>query len=487
MNWKKSNKFYRRRKNTKMKNSLEAILVLTPWVSLVIGSIFLLRRIARRHIAPGCFRLLWLMLGLRMLLPFRFIRVQRIPASEETVIPLSKAAAILQHGIMPKSVPDFNRVLPSPAELIPWIWAAGALFYLLAHLIPSLHFTHKLQREAIPDGEFHGVPVWRTHNLSGPVTAGLFRSAIYLPLEGWHQERPYVLAHEFQHVRHRDTLMQLMLLAAVALNWFNPLAHFMMRGFREDAELACDAAALNGQSMSYRLAYGQAVLSALKKVNRSTMLSASMSGESFTTRRFKEMFQMKVNRKFWPSLLGMALVLTVISGMTAKTQLAAGEDKEPLPEGPSIVLEESTNESTSDSALSEETETTSVSEESTPRLVAWPVPDYTNISAEFGERGHEGVDLAAPAGSPVLSATDGTVVETGQDFEKGLYLIVADDNMKVRYNHCQEILVEKGSTLSAGDLVALVGSTGYATGPHCHLEVKQDGTLVDPLSLVTAP
>ena len=89
-----------------MKNSLEAILVLTPWVSLIIGSIFLLRRIARRHIAPGCFRLLWLMLGLRMLLPFRFIRVQRIPVSEETVIPLSKAAAILQHGITPESVPD---------------------------------------------------------------------------------------------------------------------------------------------------------------------------------------------------------------------------------------------------------------------------------------------------------------------------------------------------------------------------------------------
>jgi murein DD-endopeptidase MepM/ murein hydrolase activator NlpD len=95
---------------------------------------------------------------------------------------------------------------------------------------------------------------------------------------------------------------------------------------------------------------------------------------------------------------------------------------------------------------------------------------------------HTGIDLAAPAGSPVYSATAGRVRVGFDQRGAGLYVAVAyDDRVRVLYCHLSEALVVSGTNVAAGDMIGLVGSTGLATGPHVHFEVQVDGRSVDPV------
>jgi murein DD-endopeptidase MepM/ murein hydrolase activator NlpD len=101
---------------------------------------------------------------------------------------------------------------------------------------------------------------------------------------------------------------------------------------------------------------------------------------------------------------------------------------------------------------------------------------------------HTGVDLAAPAGTPVYAATAGRV-RVGYDASgAGLYVSVAyDDRVRILYCHLREARVVSGTKVAAGDLIGLVGSTGLSTGPHVHLEIQVDGRSVDPAGWLESP
>ena len=101
---------------------------------------------------------------------------------------------------------------------------------------------------------------------------------------------------------------------------------------------------------------------------------------------------------------------------------------------------------------------------------------------------HTGVDLAAPAGSPVYAATAGRV-RVGYDAGgAGLYLSIAyDERVRILYCHLLEVRVASGANVAAGDLIGLVGSTGLSTGPHVHFEVQVDGRAVDPVAWLESP
>jgi len=98
-----------------------------------------------------------------------------------------------------------------------------------------------------------------------------------------------------------------------------------------------------------------------------------------------------------------------------------------------------------------------------------------------GHHIHTGIDLAAPAGTPVSSATAGTA-RTGFDpGGAGMYVeVIVDSHVRILYCHLSAFRVRSGASLTPGDVIGLVGSTGRATGPHVHLEVQVDGRSVDP-------
>lgn len=97
---------------------------------------------------------------------------------------------------------------------------------------------------------------------------------------------------------------------------------------------------------------------------------------------------------------------------------------------------------------------------------------------------HGGIDFAAPLGTPIHAVTDGVVIEAGPASGYGNWVQVrAADGTVTMYGHMSSsgVLVQKGQHVTAGDVIALVGSEGFSTGPHCHFEVWKGGNMkVDP-------
>jgi murein DD-endopeptidase MepM/ murein hydrolase activator NlpD len=100
-----------------------------------------------------------------------------------------------------------------------------------------------------------------------------------------------------------------------------------------------------------------------------------------------------------------------------------------------------------------------------------------------GRHIHTGIDLAAPTGSEVRSATAGTARVGLDPNGAGNYVVVeVDSHERVFYCHLSEFRVRPGESVSPGQVIGLVGATGLATGPHVHFEVQIDGTSVDPVA-----
>lgn len=98
---------------------------------------------------------------------------------------------------------------------------------------------------------------------------------------------------------------------------------------------------------------------------------------------------------------------------------------------------------------------------------------------------HEGVDLVAPAGTPILAAGSGQVVKAGWQGGYGMLVeVLHAPGLSTRYAHAQKVFVHAGDWVGRGQMLAEVGSTGLSTGPHLHFEVRMRGHALDPLLFV---
>lgn len=122
----------------------------------------------------------------------------------------------------------------------------------------------------------------------------------------------------------------------------------------------------------------------------------------------------------------------------------------------------------------------------------WPCPSSTYVTSAFGmrdhplfgdERPHSGIDIAGSAGSEVLAADSGTVAVATYSSSYGNYVTIYHSNGDYTlYAHMSSIAVSAGQSVTQGDVIGYVGSTGWATGPHLHFEIRVNGSTVDPLS-----
>jgi murein DD-endopeptidase MepM/ murein hydrolase activator NlpD len=120
------------------------------------------------------------------------------------------------------------------------------------------------------------------------------------------------------------------------------------------------------------------------------------------------------------------------------------------------------------------------------------LPTVGRVSSQFAlrryhpifhiTRPHEGVDIAAPMGTPVIAPAAGIVVTTTTRTGYGLFLEVDHGRgIVTRYGHLSRVLVHVGQAVTRGQLLANVGSSGISTGPHLHYEIRVAGEVVDPL------
>jgi murein DD-endopeptidase MepM/ murein hydrolase activator NlpD len=104
-----------------------------------------------------------------------------------------------------------------------------------------------------------------------------------------------------------------------------------------------------------------------------------------------------------------------------------------------------------------------------------------------GRRGHKGVDLAGPTGTPVIATADGVVSKAEWFSSYGLYISLEHGaEIQTRYGHMSRLNVYAGQRVRKGDVIGYVGSTGRSTGPHLHYEVRIAGLAVNPVPYMQA-
>ena len=121
-------------------------------------------------------------------------------------------------------------------------------------------------------------------------------------------------------------------------------------------------------------------------------------------------------------------------------------------------------------------------------------PIHGRLTSPFGYRSdpftgarsfHSGVDLAAPTGTSVKATLDGRIAETGFNRIYGNYVIITHDRgYQSLYGHLSAIYVKRGQYVTQGAVVGAVGNTGYSTGPHLHLSIYKNGSLINPFSVL---
>lgn len=106
---------------------------------------------------------------------------------------------------------------------------------------------------------------------------------------------------------------------------------------------------------------------------------------------------------------------------------------------------------------------------------------YGSVEPTVRNHVHGGLDIAAPYGTNIKAAAEGTVSYSGWMSGYG-YLIIIDhaNGVQTYYGHCSKLYASVGDVVSAGDVIAAVGSTGNSTGNHLHLEIRLNGNKIDP-------
>lgn len=122
----------------------------------------------------------------------------------------------------------------------------------------------------------------------------------------------------------------------------------------------------------------------------------------------------------------------------------------------------------------------------------WPCPSSTRVTSDYGTRvspmsgassNHKGIDIGASSGADIIAAADGTVTAASYSSAAGNYVMIDHGGgLYTVYMHASSLLVSPGQNVSAGDVIAKVGSTGISTGSHLHFGVSLNGSYVSPWS-----
>lgn len=122
--------------------------------------------------------------------------------------------------------------------------------------------------------------------------------------------------------------------------------------------------------------------------------------------------------------------------------------------------------------------------------IIWPLTGV--ITSKFGSRtateivtaNHYGIDIAGNTGTSIVSAIDGTVTQNSSEGDYGKHLRIENGEVMTLYAHCSKLLVNEGDSVKQGQIIAEVGSTGRATGPHLHFEIRRENRFINPESIL---
>ena len=313
--------------------------------SIVILAVIVLRLLLKKT-PKKFFCMLWLLAGIRLLMPFEiqstlslqpnpepmFQQVAEyevldltpeapiVPSLQEniqeveaaapvfTVTPSESTAVVQESVIHQKIAPSINWM-----PLVPWIWLTVASFFLIYTL--CAYFRLRLQvREAVKiDGG------WECDRIETAFILGFIRPQIYIPMGLSAMVRKYILAHERTHLEKGDHWFKMIGFIALALHWFNPLVWVAYILLCKDIEMACDERVVQFMELQERKEYSASLL--ICSTNKSHFAACPVAfGEVSVKHRIKSVLKYK-KPSFWISLVGViAIIFVAVCLVTSPTE-----------------------------------------------------------------------------------------------------------------------------------------------------------------------
>lgn len=407
----------------------------------------------------------WLFLGLAVL--------PLLAPALPSLLPLQDApvfAAPLAHWTPVRLELDAAAGGAAPADWGFWLllaWAAGAGICLCRPVRQWRHYARLAAAAEPVDTASLGIAMsdFALRATAAPVTPYLLawrRPTVVIPLDllapARRVELRAVLQHEAAHLARGDARLGLLNRLILAAYWFNPGLWWLSARLQSSAELAADEHCLAAADAGQRKAYARALLASARA--RAATLPAGIPGFHSPARRLAMRIHSILNarrqrhgrRQRWGAfLLSLALLLPASWLHTALADAPALQFAAPLATG--------------------------------------------HLTAGFGERinpfthqpyQHQGVDIGAAPGTPVLAPAAGDVSFAGNrgDTKGNVVELNHANGYRSLFAHLQRIDVAPGSHVQAGDRLGTVGSSGKVTGPHLHLEVFHHGKPVNPASVM---
>ncbi|MEA4923921.1 MAG: M23/M56 family metallopeptidase [Syntrophomonadaceae bacterium] len=339
------------------------------------------------------------------------------------------------------------------------------------------------------------VPVYESNIIKTPMTVGILRPAIYLPKKLPAEDQLiYIFRHELAHIKYGHVLLKLIAQLAAILHWFNPVIWNIQHKLACACEFACDAKATSGFSENECKAYGFTLLDMLEAASVKTPYIVSTFGDSKeqVRHRLQLLFAPKESKKRICAAFLMLAILFISTGSV--TAYASQNAVESISWAANLLSKSAQEPELFFISLSENTER-DISQEELAALSSmhwkWPVPDYRHLIRKPAQFEQNDFDLSASTGTNIVAAEDGMVIAASSgrnstdEAEKvyGTYLIIAHNGepaVTTMYAHCDTLYVKEGDMVKAGQKIAAVGNSGNSTGPHCHFELRINGTAVDP-------
>lgn len=288
--------------------------------SVGVIAVLILRRFFKNKVFSKVFVLLWVVVIMRLLLPFEISsgisiygfskEPEPVYAKQETnvQIPAEQIPVIYNEypaeNSMPKSSAD-ETVRISSKDIFFAVWIFGAVlsagYYSLKHILS----VNRIMANAVPFDDFpaefdpKNTRFYQSKSLCSPLSFGLLRPKAVIP-EGISKEQlPFVLLHEQTHIRNKDALLKLAALCALCLNWFNPFAYAAAKYLERDMERCCDErvlAALEKEKASF---YANTILDFAEKES----LSISYFSAASLTERIVSIMNNKNKKTYAPAVL----------------------------------------------------------------------------------------------------------------------------------------------------------------------------------------
>lgn len=328
---------------------LYTVLEVSLSTSCVITALLLTASLLRERYGAKWRYIAWLVIAVRLLIPLNItlpdapmnIQIpQQVIRTEVTAGALPDIRDLPPDGKEEKnaatSTLSFNQILFSA-------WAAGTVVFLSVHATIYLRFRRKLRysrQEPIPDQfqvvleqigaemSLGSLPDFRVNTgVPTPLLMGLWQPALLLPHTDYtNSELAFILCHELVHFQRRDLWYKLLLLAANAVHWFNPLVYVMVSEAGKDVEMSCDDAVIAGIDSSMCADYCEIIIKTLPIKGWGAGLALTTSFGSLkgnTKMRIKNLFDQSSKRSGVVSFCSMVLITVLIGGLFGYTPVFA--------------------------------------------------------------------------------------------------------------------------------------------------------------------